>query len=244
MKVKALITAAGMGKRLGALTQSQNKSLLRIGGKPLITHLLAQLKRSGIRDIVVVTGYESSKLVKTIGPSARAVYNPFYRVSGILGSFWQARPFLEKNAFLFTTSDHFFHPSVLRDCLKRQNGLTIVVQKKKTYTNEDAKVIIKKKSVIRMGKDIPPQHADGEFGGMVLFSRRASRLFFLELEAHFKKGGLGSYMMDILQIVAQKYRIPISYTLCRENSRIEVDSVHDLIKARRLSKIFKNKPIK
>ncbi len=61
MKVKALITAAGMGKRLGALTRSQNKSLLRIGGKPLITHLLARLKSCGIQDIVVVTGYDDQR---------------------------------------------------------------------------------------------------------------------------------------------------------------------------------------
>jgi len=51
MKVKALITAAGVGKRLGALTTSKNKALLHVEKKALITHIVEKLRAKGIRSI-------------------------------------------------------------------------------------------------------------------------------------------------------------------------------------------------
>ncbi|MCG3175915.1 MAG: hypothetical protein MOGMAGMI_00852 [Candidatus Omnitrophica bacterium] len=239
MKVKALITAAGMGKRFGALTRTTNKCLFHVDGKELIVHILDRLREAGVSEAVVVTGYQRSRVERAVGHRARAVFNPFYRVSGILGSFWQARPYLDGKPFVFTTSDHFFHPSVLRDCLRVKSDICITVQRKKSYTREDAKVIIERSKVVRLGKDIPVSSAHGEFGGLTVFSARASRAFFRELEACFDKGDLGGYMMDIMSLVSHKHAMPIRYAFCGEEMRTEVDSVHDLRAARHLSKVFK-----
>ena len=89
--------------------------------------------------------------------------------------------------------------------------------------------------MVELGKHIPVKEADGEFAGMSYFSPKASRYFFEELQSHFEHHGLHGYMMDILIKISQKHKIPISYTLCEESSRIEIDSVHDLIVARRLA---------
>ncbi len=241
MEMRALITAAGMGKRFGVLTRKTNKSLFHVDGRSLIEHLLMRLKVAGIRKIYVVTGHQHALLKKHVAASASVFYNPFYRVSGILGSFWAAREALDGKPFLFTTSDHFFHPAVLRDCLGKKADLRIVVQKKKCYTKEDAKVIIQNSKVIHLSKDIPLKNAHGEFGGMVFFSARASTRFFEELEGLFQKGDLHGYVMDILLLISRKYAMPITYSQCTEASRIEVDSVHDLIVARRMAKKFKSR---
>lgn len=239
MKLKALITAAGIGKRLGALTASKNKALLHVGKKALITHIVEKLRARGIRDIRVVTGFQAGQVEKALGRDARAVFNPFYRVSGILASFWQARAALDGHAFVFTTSDHFFHPSVLADCLKPGADVRIVVQKKPVYTREDAKVLLRGPRVVAISKDLPVRSAQGEFGGMVFFSARASKIFFEELERHFKKGDLGGYMMEVLRASCDRHGVPIRYSICGRNTRIEVDSVHDLIAARRLAGRFR-----
>jgi choline kinase len=241
MKVKAFVTAAGMGKRFGALTRATNKCLMRVEGKPLIAHILDKLERAGVPETVVVTGYQNHAVERCLGRRAKALFNPFYRVSGILASFWEARPSLAGKPFLFTTSDHFFHPSVLRDCLRGGADVRIVVQRKKRYTTEDAKVIIRGLNVVEMGKGIPVSHAHGEFGGMAFFSARASALFYRELRAHFEKGDLGGYMMDILNTLRQRHAISIRYSVCAEDMRIEVDSVHDLVEARRLARLFKRR---
>lgn len=238
MDVKALITAAGLGKRFGALTKRTNKCLLRVDGKPIIVHIVEKFKRAGIKDIYVVCGYQNPSVEKHLKTRVRALYNPFYRVSGILGSFWEARHVIEGKAFLFTTSDHFFHPSVLQNLISKRTDIRIVVQKKKDYTKEDAKVIIRGIRVTKMGKDLPVKTANGEFGGMAYFSARASRLFFKELKHQFEKEDLHGYMMNILMVLSHKYSMPIHYSVCQENSRIEVDSVHDLIIARHMAQKF------
>lgn len=239
MRVKGFITAAGVGKRFGALTRARNKCLLNVEGKPLVGHILDKMQKAGVREVVIATGFQNHQIEKLAGHRARAVFNPFFRVSGILASFWEARHFLEGERFLFTTSDHFFHPSVLRGCLAGGADLRLVVQRKKIYTKEDAKVKIHASAVVALGKDLPVSDADGEFGGMAHFSPKASRLFFAELKSHFEKGDLGGYMMDILNVLRTKHKIPIRYSLCAEDARIEVDSVHDLVMARRIAKKFK-----
>ena len=241
MDVKALITAAGLGKRFGVLTKRTNKCLLHVDGKPLIVHIVEKFKKVGIKDIYVVSGYQNSPVEKHLKSGVKVLYNPFYRVSGILGSFWEARHIIEGKAFLFTTSDHFFHPSVLQNLIRKRSDIRIVIQRKKSYTKEDAKVIIRGIRVTRMGKDIPLTSANGEFGGMTYFSTRASRLFFKELKHHFEKGDLHGYMMNILMVLNHKYSIPIHYSICQESSRIEVDSVHDLIRARQMAQKFKSR---
>ena len=240
MKVKTLITAAGLGKRLGFLTRNMNKGLLKVSGRPLILDILEKLNAEGLNDIFIVTGYQAEHLRKHIDSEAKTLFNPFFRVSGILGSFWAARSFLEGENFLFTTTDHFFHPSVLKGCLCHHSNhrcdVRIVIQKKRRYTREDAKVIIRGSGVLKLGKDLPLQRSDGEFGGMAYFSRSASRLFFRLLQIQLEKEGLEGYVMDILNRMKEQFHVPICFSTCGEGARIGIDSVYDLIEARKMAK--------
>ncbi|HAL42298.1 MAG TPA: mannose-1-phosphate guanylyltransferase [Gammaproteobacteria bacterium] len=51
--MKAMILAAGYGRRLAPLTDETPKPLLPIDGKPLILHQLVRLKEAGIQDVVI-----------------------------------------------------------------------------------------------------------------------------------------------------------------------------------------------
>ncbi len=240
-KVKILITAAGMGKRFGALTKQKNKSLMTIEGKPLIIDIISKFRAVRLTDISIITGFQAKQIENAVKGLAKTIYNPFFAVSGILGSFWAARHNFKSSGFIFTTSDHLFTSDLLRKLAQSKGDLCILVEKKKSYTKEDAKVIITRNRVLQMGKDIPVKEAHGEFGGMAYFSKRASKYFFDELKAHFQHHGLNGYMMELMVRVSQKHNMPIKYLICEEQSRIEIDSVHDLIAARKIASNFKNK---
>jgi NDP-sugar pyrophosphorylase family protein len=49
--VKALVLAAGKGKRLKPLTNTVPKHLLPVGNKPILSHVLDYIKEAGINDI-------------------------------------------------------------------------------------------------------------------------------------------------------------------------------------------------
>lgn len=56
MKMKGIILAGGLGKRLSPLTKITNKHLLPIYDRPMIYYPIQTLVDAGIKDILVVTG--------------------------------------------------------------------------------------------------------------------------------------------------------------------------------------------
>ena len=51
--MRAMIFAAGLGTRLQSLTSHCPKAMVKVGGKPLLEHVLDKLYRAGVRDVVV-----------------------------------------------------------------------------------------------------------------------------------------------------------------------------------------------
>jgi NDP-sugar pyrophosphorylase family protein len=51
--MKAMIFAAGLGTRLGFLTENKPKALVEVNGKPMLQHVVEYLQRYGIREIIV-----------------------------------------------------------------------------------------------------------------------------------------------------------------------------------------------
>ena len=56
--MKAVILAAGVGRRLQALTQNLPKCLIPIGGKTLLSRYLNNLEQVGISQVSIVVGYK------------------------------------------------------------------------------------------------------------------------------------------------------------------------------------------
>jgi len=62
---KAMLLAAGQGTRLAPLTDDTPKSMIRVGGRPLLEYTVTWLRRYGVREVVInlhhlpeaVTGY-------------------------------------------------------------------------------------------------------------------------------------------------------------------------------------------
>lgn len=232
-----LITAAGKGRRFGAIGRQIHKGLLKVGRVTLVERQVNQLLRAGVRPIYCVTGYQSEQIERCLNSIVRFIYNPFFRRSGILGSFWEARCVLEGRPLLFTTVDHLFRDAVLRGCLRIRGDIVIVVQKKRRYHAEDAKVILRGDRVETIAKAMPADEADGEFGGMMKLSPSASRRFFQALDQMMRDGKLDALVLDVLMHLKTSFGMPIRYSLCGELDRIEIDHVPDLVMARRLEKI-------
>ena len=63
-----MIFAAGFGTRMGDLTASTPKPLIRVSGKPLIDHALGYVEEAGISRIVVNTHYLAAQLHTHLQP--------------------------------------------------------------------------------------------------------------------------------------------------------------------------------
>ena len=58
----AIILAGGLGTRLRPLTNDTPKPLVPILGKPILHHGILQLKKHGITNIIISTGYKGYKI--------------------------------------------------------------------------------------------------------------------------------------------------------------------------------------
>ncbi|WP_404471410.1 nucleotidyltransferase family protein [Vreelandella venusta] len=65
--MKAMILAAGLGKRMRPLTDHCPKPLLPVAGKPLIVHHLERLNRAGVTEVVINVSYRSEQIIAALG---------------------------------------------------------------------------------------------------------------------------------------------------------------------------------
>ncbi len=61
--MRALVLCAGFGTRLGSLTASTPKPLLKVGGRSLLSLILANLVRQGISEVAVNVHFQADKIV-------------------------------------------------------------------------------------------------------------------------------------------------------------------------------------
>lgn len=67
--MKALILAAGRGKRLDELAGQKNKCMVEVDGRPVIEYSLECASNTDIDEIVVVVGFKAEDIINTYGTS-------------------------------------------------------------------------------------------------------------------------------------------------------------------------------
>ncbi|HXG21588.1 MAG TPA: phosphocholine cytidylyltransferase family protein [Methylomirabilota bacterium] len=93
--MKAIILAAGVGKRFKEVTDQRPKCLIAIQGQTLLERTLRALGAAGVTNAVVVIGYRGDMIKQTIGSrcgavQVRYIFNRQYEKGAIL-SLWSAR---------------------------------------------------------------------------------------------------------------------------------------------------------
>jgi NDP-sugar pyrophosphorylase family protein len=109
---KAVLLAAGRGKRLGALTDHVPKPMLEVARKPLIGHIVDALSANEVRDIAIVAGYLSAHIDDWCArrsrehPEVNLTTLRQAELNGTAGAMLLARDFLaHENAFIFGWGD-------------------------------------------------------------------------------------------------------------------------------------------
>lgn len=109
---KAVLLAAGRGKRLGAFTDCTPKPMLEVAGQPLIAYIVEALATNDVRDIAIVTGYLASHIedwctgVMSENGDVRLTTLYQAELNGTAGAMLLAREFVaNEDAFIFGWGD-------------------------------------------------------------------------------------------------------------------------------------------
>jgi MurNAc alpha-1-phosphate uridylyltransferase len=107
--MKAMILAAGRGVRMRPLTDSTPKSLLAVGGKPLIVWHLEKLARAGFTEAVINHAHLGAMIESALGDGSRfglaLHYSPEREALETAGGIALALPLLGPEPFLVINAD-------------------------------------------------------------------------------------------------------------------------------------------
>ena len=107
--MRAMILAAGLGKRMQPLTADLPKPLLKVGGKSLIEHQIERLVAGGVTSAVINHFYLGSKIEEALGDGAAYGLELIYSKEAIrletAGGIIKSLPKLKDDSFIVVNSD-------------------------------------------------------------------------------------------------------------------------------------------
>ncbi len=101
--MKVVIPLAGKGTRLRPHTHVTPKPLLRVGGRPVMSYILDDLRDLGVDEIVFITGYLKEKIEEYIGkeyPEFRAHFVEQKVQDGTAGAVNLAAPYIDSDLLI------------------------------------------------------------------------------------------------------------------------------------------------
>lgn len=181
--IPAIIIAAGFEERLASLTKDKPKTLLDIKGKTILERQLELLEEAGMQKIVIVRGYLKEKIRF---PGITYYDNPDFRNNYILASLFCAEPEMGQG-FIFLYSDIIFNQGILLKLLRDNSDICIVADRmwKEHYQDRIENTALEAELVLfdedgqfvkKIGRDINPKSACGEFIGLAKFSSKGTEL--------------------------------------------------------------------
>jgi choline kinase len=179
---KAIIVAAGRGRRLGPETAEIPKCMVRVAGRSILHRQVDALRAAGADDFVIVRGYLGDRID---APEARPrfIENPKWAENNILASLMYAGAELG-DGFLFSYSDIVFAKEHARRTAESPGAVALVIDRRwrDAYVGRELHPVSEAElarvedtadgpRVTRVGKTlVAAEDAAGEFIGLARFS--------------------------------------------------------------------------
>lgn len=236
--MQAIILAAGMGKRLGELTQKNTKCMVKVNGIPLIERMLTQLNKFKLSKIIIVIGYEGKKLIDFIdsfykGIPIQYIENPIYDKTNNIYSLFLARQYLLEEDTLLLESDLIFEDNILNRLIEDSYPNLALVAKyehwmdgtvvtlddennivsfisKKFFKYEDLKNYYKTVNIYKFSKEFSSTH------------------YVPFLEAYIKAIGNNEYYEQVLRVITLLEKPEIKALRLEGEKWYEIDDIQDL----------------
>jgi L-glutamine-phosphate cytidylyltransferase len=188
--MRAIIIAAGRGRRLMPTTADAPKCYAAVQGKRMLDWGLEALAANGIKDICFIGGYQIDK-VRADYPRFTFRHNVDWENNNILASLMYAEDLMSE-PFVCTYSDVLFTADVVNRLLANPTDIVLSVDTKwlERYQHrsnhpptDGEKVTASNGLVTRVHRGIEPDAAYGEYTGIAKFSARGAA----DLKAHYHR---------------------------------------------------------
>jgi NDP-sugar pyrophosphorylase family protein len=224
MKYKVLITTSGIGSRLGNITKFTNKSLVRVGDKPALSHIIEA--HPADKEFVITVGHYADHIRQFLSLAYPDMNFTFVEVdnydgpgSSLAYSLLQAEPFIDC-PFIFHACDTILPEHEVADMEPTHNWMAGVCKDSGTehYVSIDGQIENDNVSIINIrGKG----DFDGDFNYIGLAGIHDYELFFKLLRERYDLNPNNGQLSDVDAIRAMRGE-QVSFML------IELDDWYDI----------------
>ena len=239
--MRAIILAAGMGKRMQHLTQKCPKGMIKLLGKPLLNRQIDALKKENISDIVLVGGYCAENLKKLGLP---IVVNNRYKQTNMVFTLFCAKGYMEQGIDLIISyGDIVYETRVLKALLACKAPISVVVDRAwRAYwelrmdnplVDAETLKLVDSNRIIELGKKaLRYEDIQGQYIGLIKVSGSYIGAFqeaWNNIDQNLKYDGESfeqMYMTSFINyLIELNWEVRAAFT---HNGWLEVDTLSDL----------------
>ena len=227
--MKALILNSGLGSRMGILTSNHPKCMTEINSKDtILSRQLKQIVNSGIKEVVITTGYYDEVLINyceslDMPLQFHFIKNPIYDNSNYIYSIYCAKDYLDDDIVLMH-GDLVFETEVFEKLLLSESSC-MAVSSTLPLPQKDFKAQIKDGKVIRVGIDLFTDAIEAQ--ALYKLNKEDWKLWLHEIIEFCEKGNTHVYAEEALNALEGRANImamDVGDLLCSE-----VDTPEDLL---------------
>ena len=236
--MQAIILAAGMGRRLGEFTKNNTKCMVEVNGVRLIDRLLTQLSELSIERVVIVTGYEGSKLQDYVGLEYKGLHieyvnNPVYDKTNNIYSLSLAREQLQFDDTLLIESDLIFEDSLLEMILDSPEPNVALVAKYENWMDGTMVRIDDERNIVNFIPKKAFKYSDTGYYYKTVNIYKFSKEFSINhyipfLDAYLRVLGNNEYYEQVLRVITLIDNSNIKALSLNGQKWYEIDDVQDL----------------
>lgn len=236
--MRAIILAAGMGKRLGAYTRDATKCMVKVNDRALVDYALDAIAIAGITKVTIVVGYCRERLIEYIGdryPGLEIEYivNDIYDKTNNIYSLWLARQRMAEDDILLLESDLIFDPHLLRAVVEDPSPNLAVVSRFESWMDGTVTLLDDERRIVSVidkahfrWRDIEKYY---KTVNIYKFSKDFSSRYYLPfLDAYLASFGDNIYYEQVLKVLAFLEEIDLKGFKVKGRRWYEIDDPHDL----------------
>lgn len=238
---RALILAAGQGKRLHPLTEKTPKCLVPFLGKSLLKHQIKTLQKVGIYNINIATGF-CAEQIEALG--YRTLFNSRFSETNMVETLFCALDFMEqKDDLVIAYGDIVYKTDNIKALLNSCDEISLMVdvnwkdlwavRMENPLDDAETLVVDKNNSIIELGKKpVNYDRIHGQYTGLIKIRKDIIPhviKFYQQLDRNKKYDGhnfSNMYMTNFLQLLID-FGYKVKAVMVR-NGWLEIDTVEDI----------------
>lgn len=236
--MQAIILAAGMGKRLGELTQNNTKCMVKVNGISLIDRTLTQLSQLDLARVVIVIGYKGDNLRQYIGNEYKGlkieyIENPVYDKTNNIYSLSLAKKELQEDDTLLVESDLIFDDSLFPMIVDNPYPNLALVAKYETWMDGTMVRLDDENNIVNFVPKKAFKYSDVDCYYKTVNIYKFSKEFLCThyvpfLDAYTKALGNNEYYEQVLRVITLLDKCELKALPLDGQKWYEIDDIQDL----------------